>query len=65
MSHLKLIPMVNVLTITTLYDLIETLQGQVESENDAVVTEVVAHLSNSGYIRVVPQRARRSCVDSH
>jgi hypothetical protein len=38
-------------TITTLYELIEALQDQVEPEDDATVTAAVVHLFNAGYVK--------------
>jgi hypothetical protein len=48
---LEVDPIVHIPTITTLYELIEALQNQVEPEDDAAVTAAVVHLFNAGYVK--------------
>ena len=44
-------PIVHPPTITTLYDLIATLQDQVAPEDDAAVTAAVVHLFKADYVK--------------
>jgi len=49
---------------TTLYDLVEALNAEVNPEDDALVTAAVVHLINANRARFVGSRKRLAIVDA-
>jgi hypothetical protein len=49
---------------TTLYDLVEALNAEVDPEDDALVTAAVVHLINANRARFVGSRKRLTIVDA-
>jgi hypothetical protein len=52
-------------TITTLYALIEAVQDQVVTEDDAAVTATVARLCNAGYVKFLNISEDREIAGTH
>lgn len=49
---------------TTLYDLVEALNTEVDPEDDALVTAAVVHLINANRARFVGSRKRLAIVEA-
>ena len=64
-ATLEVDPIVHTPTITTLYELIEALQNQVEPEDDVVVTAAVVHLCNAGYVKFLNMSGDRVVTCAH
>jgi hypothetical protein len=58
-------PRVHTPTITTLYALIEAVQDQVVTEDDAAVTAAVVRLCNAGYVKFLNVSEDREIAGTH